>query len=220
MTTPNLNPVAPDAGEDLDAAGPPRKCFYPSLCALPEPQFKIFELFRDHYTLTWRRFPHPELDRRIEELAFTDFRRDRIRCAILALEHRHTERARESFGEPAPPPYSPIVEGMLLGEAHLRDHVDHQQLQRLYALERSFTRTLRSLERDLAAFITLLEQSLLPASEPAPEPETAKLQNEPNSTPRNAPCPCGSGRKTKRCCGKHLPPVLGPKPRPRDYPCS
>ena len=22
------------------------------------------------------------------------------------------------------------------------------------------------------------------------------------STPRNAPCPCGSGKKTKRCCGR------------------
>jgi hypothetical protein len=28
-------------------------------------------------------------------------------------------------------------------------------------------------------------------------------------TPRNAPCPCGSGEKHKRCCGKEAPPVLG-----------
>ena len=27
--------------------------------------------------------------------------------------------------------------------------------------------------------------------------------------PRNAPCPCGSGDKYKRCCGKNAPPVLG-----------
>jgi hypothetical protein len=27
-------------------------------------------------------------------------------------------------------------------------------------------------------------------------------------TPRNAPCPCGSGLKHKRCCGKSAPPVL------------
>jgi hypothetical protein len=27
-------------------------------------------------------------------------------------------------------------------------------------------------------------------------------------TPRNAPCPCGSGRKHKRCCGHAAPPVL------------
>jgi hypothetical protein len=28
-------------------------------------------------------------------------------------------------------------------------------------------------------------------------------------TPRNAPCPCRSGEKFKRCCGKNSPPVLG-----------
>ena len=27
-------------------------------------------------------------------------------------------------------------------------------------------------------------------------------------TPRSAPCPCGSGEKYKRCCGKDAPPVL------------
>ena len=26
--------------------------------------------------------------------------------------------------------------------------------------------------------------------------------------PRGSPCPCGSGEKYKRCCGKHAPPVL------------
>jgi uncharacterized protein YecA (UPF0149 family) len=28
------------------------------------------------------------------------------------------------------------------------------------------------------------------------------------ATPRNAQCPCGSGVKYKRCCGKNAPPVL------------
>jgi uncharacterized protein YecA (UPF0149 family) len=27
-------------------------------------------------------------------------------------------------------------------------------------------------------------------------------------TPRNAECPCGSGAKYKRCCGKNAPAVL------------
>jgi transposase len=27
---------------------------------------------------------------------------------------------------------------------------------------------------------------------------------------RNAPCPCGSGDKHKRCCGKHAPPHVDP----------
>jgi hypothetical protein len=31
-------------------------------------------------------------------------------------------------------------------------------------------------------------------------------------TPRNAPCPCGSGQKYKRCCGRYAPAVLSPGP--------
>ena len=36
----------------------------------------------------------------------------------------------------------------------------------------------------------------------------ASFCNEPPVVPRNAPCPCGSGEKHKRCCGKNAPPVL------------
>ncbi len=32
---------------------------------------------------------------------------------------------------------------------------------------------------------------------------------EEHQTPRNALCPCGSGNKYKRCCGRNAPPVLG-----------
>ncbi|MCC7017903.1 MAG: SEC-C domain-containing protein, partial [Rhodospirillales bacterium] len=45
-----------------------------------------------------------------------------------------------------------------------------------------------------------------------PDPASALAQNgtnEPNSaaphTPRNAPCPCGSGQKYTRCCGRNAP---------------
>ena len=37
-------------------------------------------------------------------------------------------------------------------------------------------------------------------AEPKPPP--------PASTPRNAPCPCGSRLKYKRCCGRNAPPAL------------
>jgi hypothetical protein len=43
-------------------------------------------------------------------------------------------------------------------------------------------------------------------------PPPASFCNEapptPGSVPRNAPCPCGSGEKHKRCCGRNAPPVL------------
>ena len=41
--------------------------------------------------------------------------------------------------------------------------------------------------------------------------ETAELGSNCKTAPRiarNAPCPCGSGEKYKRCCGKSAPPVL------------
>ena len=44
-------------------------------------------------------------------------------------------------------------------------------------------------------------QSTLEPDEDNTEPE----QNQPmvsDKTPRNAPCPCGSGKKFKHCCGK------------------
>lgn len=40
---------------------------------------------------------------------------------------------------------------------------------------------------------------------------TKQTQTPPLPTPeiaRNSPCPCGSGAKYKRCCGKNAPPVL------------
>jgi hypothetical protein len=49
------------------------------------------------------------------------------------------------------------------------------------------------------------------ANEAAYEEQLTKLYTKSDSapqTPRNAPCPCGSGQKYKRCCGKTAPPVL------------
>jgi hypothetical protein len=36
-------------------------------------------------------------------------------------------------------------------------------------------------------------------------------QPAPVAIPRSAPCPCGSGQKFKRCCGRNAPPVLSVK---------
>jgi uncharacterized protein YecA (UPF0149 family) len=50
------------------------------------------------------------------------------------------------------------------------------------------------------------------ASEKAASQNSAKqTQSQPARTtaiPRSAPCPCKSGEKYKRCCGKNAPPVL------------
>jgi uncharacterized protein YecA (UPF0149 family) len=50
------------------------------------------------------------------------------------------------------------------------------------------------------------------AAQSAQAQNSAKqTQSEPEKTasiPRSAPCPCKSGEKYKRCCGKNAPPVL------------
>jgi hypothetical protein len=44
-----------------------------------------------------------------------------------------------------------------------------------------------------------------PAAAPQPTRQPAAINPQ---TPRNAPCPCRSGEKFKRCCGRNAPPVL------------
>lgn len=46
------------------------------------------------------------------------------------------------------------------------------------------------------------ESEDFPAESPAPQPSAGP------EIARNAPCPCGSGNKYKRCCGTNAPPVL------------
>jgi uncharacterized protein YecA (UPF0149 family) len=48
----------------------------------------------------------------------------------------------------------------------------------------------------------------------APRNSAKQTQSQPAQTPalpRSAPCPCKSGQKYKRCCGKNAPPVLSTK---------
>jgi SEC-C motif-containing protein len=44
---------------------------------------------------------------------------------------------------------------------------------------------------------------------PAESGSFCKTEKSQPPTPRNAPCPCQSGEKYKRCCGKDAPPMLG-----------
>lgn len=54
---------------------------------------------------------------------------------------------------------------------------------------------------DLGVAKPLPPQGRKPKAPPRIKAKTKKV-------PRNAPCPCRSGRKWKKCCGKKDPPVL------------
>jgi hypothetical protein len=47
----------------------------------------------------------------------------------------------------------------------------------------------------------------LPPDSPEIVFSSPELPGPPPATPRNAFCPCGSGEKFKRCCGRDAPPV-------------
>lgn len=46
------------------------------------------------------------------------------------------------------------------------------------------------------------------------QPEVGLGRRSPGEVGRNSPCPCGSGRKFKRCCGPNAAPVLNHGERP------
>src|SRR5579885_2525417 len=56
-----------------------------------------------------------------------------------------------------------------------------------------------------------LEKRQRQLSDNTPHISAKQTQSEPAKTrqiPRSAPCPCKSGQKYKRCCGKNAPPVF------------
>ena len=69
----------------------------------------------------------------------------------------------------------------------------------------------RGLEAAAAAEAAPEEAEIHHNSSLSSQEETDESEETPQThqTPRNALCPCGSGAKYKRCCGKNAPPVLG-----------
>jgi hypothetical protein len=98
------------------------------------------------------------------------------------------------------------------------------------AAQRTFHRSLKELRRlqsgHLEPAVLMIEQAkamdamLLKnleerrsetTAEPISQNSAKQTQPQPAKTtpiPRSAPCPCKSGEKFKRCCGKNAPPVL------------
>jgi hypothetical protein len=60
---------------------------------------------------------------------------------------------------------------------------------------------------------TLARRAAVAGSLPGSSAGTNEPNSSPVAVPRGAPCPCGSGQKFKRCCGRHAPPVLFPAAR-------
>jgi uncharacterized protein YecA (UPF0149 family) len=100
----------------------------------------------------------------------------------------------------------------------------HRSLKELRRLQTEHIEPAAALIKQAAAMDALLLKDLEDrkrqfaadqGSEKAASQDSAKqTQSEPEKTasiPRSAPCPCKSGEKYKRCCGKNAPPVLTTK---------
>jgi hypothetical protein len=81
------------------------------------------------------------------------------------------------------------------------------------AIEEQWRRTEEEINAFLedSSFCKPAKSAAVTPEKPTPEtpqkPAASSFCNPP-ATPRNALCPCGSGAKYKRCCGKNAPPVL------------
>ena len=95
---------------------------------------------------------------------------------------------------------------------------------RLIAEDKAFTTTMRYANGARLAYAAKLKELLAAQSarhasaEIQTEPKPAEPEQEPKAPPqtgdrfpgtsRNAPCPCHSGEKYKRCCGRQAPPIV------------
>ena len=90
------------------------------------------------------------------------------------------------------------------------------------AAQRTFHRSLKELrrlqaERVYATFAAgagytkQAAETALENSAKQTQPQPAQPPQATASIPRSAPCPCKSGQKYKRCCGKNAPPMLTAK---------
>jgi hypothetical protein len=78
------------------------------------------------------------------------------------------------------------------------------------AAQRTFHRSFKELRR-LQSERLYATFAAKQAAESAPHNIAKQTQSQPMKTapiPRSATCPCKSGQKYKRCCGKNAPPVL------------
>ena len=84
--------------------------------------------------------------------------------------------------------------------------VAHPALEILVAENRAFEFEMTTAHEDSALDAEIASSTNFDTPRPVEKPTPIRQ----TSTPRNALCPCRSGEKFKRCCGKTAPPVLYP----------
>ena len=105
-------------------------------------------------------------------------------------------------------------DNIILGLALQRDGEGPKVFAKLQRYDSRVSKELHRACDSYYAIVKMLEQAEnnakpIPRPQAAtPPPETSEAPEPSAQTPRNAPCPCGSGQKFKRCCGIAAPAVL------------
>lgn len=175
----STGPRTPE-GKAASARNATRHGFYSSLESIPDDQLAEFQRLLSHYTDVYGHIAHPDLTRRLEELAHADLRRDRIRAAIHALEEKRLQELLNELDPAGEITVQPHDFALLTALVFERDLQSTKTLSRLLALERQFTRLVHRLQRELA---TLAAAFPRPLSRPA----TGNSRNEPNFLPECPP---------------------------------
>ena len=154
-------------------------------------------------------------ERLVREMADAEWRLRRLRSHLASALARHLEAIAQRHPETTDPAdlesraIETLAETGCSYTTWLRYESRFQnQYDRAYRTWTAYENARRRTANSNVDF--LIRQAIvapLPAAAPVSNVQTATAQ-QPAPISRNAPCPCRSGEKYKRCCGRTAPPVL------------
>jgi hypothetical protein len=140
-----------------------------------------------------------------------DARADSIREDTLDMAALATSALRTLLTDPGTPPAVRLKAALSVlhsattpnGDSHSA-RLDPKRCQNNEELNHFFDAVFLAAQREMAASHERFIQENAPAPAPAQPADTDYY----GAVGRNAPCPCGSGMKFKRCCGVSAPALL------------
>ncbi|NWF65769.1 MAG: SEC-C domain-containing protein [Chloroflexi bacterium] len=200
----STGPRTPE-GKAASSRNAVRHGLYASLDSLAPAEREHFDQIYSHFSA---RYPSPESEQTLHDLAFAWFRRERVRrmeAAWIAAQIAHFASL-----------FPDATHDRILAQLLISDGKQDNFISRLHRWDRSLT-------RDIDRALNSLNQHHKTASAEAENEIVETKPNAPAQASRNAPCPCGSGLKYKRCClPVHQQAVSAAKitPMPRPEPTA
>ena len=190
-----------------------RHGLFTAIASLSPAERDRFDSFHTHYAEMYQP-DGPEQSRWVAELALADFRRDRVRMMETGFFNERIAQFRKQ--ENLPEKLSEEQQARLYARILIEDaNGGRSVLTRLHKWERAFTRDIDKITELLITVLQIRRMRLAktnPISTQVQTMEEVAEAFEPAQAAgliaRGAPCPCGSGRKYKRCCGHNAPGII------------